>query len=309
MKTMNHKFNRSQNKSMAQLRAPFLATCTAIVLLSANLASAGVLLTEDFLSSDGYTDGVALKDQTLTGPSGLTGSWTAGTSLLKYEDSANLGNAGGGAIINQTAGNNRGSTRALSPTLQFDNDTSAYYLSFNMSFSTVDATGGAFTGIRHADGTGFAFGLAAGVKDGNFVLFNRNSATSAHEVVDLGVAYTAGTHSFFIKLDNGGTADWNGTENMTIWINPSDTSSELAATLSSTVTTTFTSTSGAGSNPLNTLTLSTDDEYTAASTIGFDQIILATDWDSVVAIPEPSTALLMMMVGGAMLLLGKKRKS
>ena len=287
MKTMNHPFHRISSQGMTNARATFMAACTVVFLLSASLSSADALLTEDFLSSDGYADGAALKNQTLTGPYEFTGNWSEGTRLLKYHDSANLGHVGGGVSIDYTAGASlRNSSRSLSPTYQFDSSTSAYYVSFKMHFSTVTTTGEAFTGIRHADGSGFAFGLVAGVKDGNYAMFNRD-ASGTHAVVDLGVAYTTGTHLFVIKLDDGGDGNWDtGTDQISIWIDPSDFSSEVAATTSSAFHTTLASTSGAGSAPLDTLTLSTRN-FQANATIGFDHIILATDWDSVVVIPKP----------------------
>ncbi|MBC2602622.1 hypothetical protein [Puniceicoccus vermicola] len=288
----------------------------AAILFGTSILQAAPLVKESFLASDGYVEDGAIGTQDLTGPSGLatgTDVWAASTSIMTYKDEYNLSygsytGTGGGVGITNPNSNARFASRTVTPSLPFDNSVSTYYVSFLMDLSSVDATGDAFVAFRSdSSGDNFAFGLGAGVKDGNFMLMNRNSATGVHEYVDLGTAYTSGTHLFVIKLDNGGNSNWNGTEQMSIWIDPIDISSEAAATSDSIVYQSMTSTSGAGSQPIDQLTLHTSDFTANDVLVQFDEATIGTSWSDVVMIPEPGGfALLFGIIGGGILFLRRR---
>ncbi|WP_269522671.1 PEP-CTERM sorting domain-containing protein [Coraliomargarita parva] len=286
--------------------AAFFASVTAL--------HASPLLQESFLPSDGYSNTAAadafpgdLKDQVLTGPSGFSGSWTGSTSLIQYNTANNLsygsyaGLGGGVGFATPADSTARYVERGLSSALAFNGGTSSYYLSFMMDVSAVDATGMSYVSVRNNNpgSDNFAFGLGAGVMDGNFMLVNRNSSNTA-EYLDLGTAYTTGTHLFVIKLDDGGDGNWDaGSDQMTIWIDPTDLSSEANATSSSLVYSSIVSTSGAGSFSMDEITMGAN-SFASAATIQYDEIVLGTSWSDVVVVPEPSTyALLFGFMGVA----------
>ncbi len=293
------------------------------MLASMSVLQADILLKESFVSSDGYSESAGgsgnLKAQSLSGPEGFElgdAVWTGSTSLMCYSDAFNLSapslhfSAGGGvglSLINPTS---RSLIRAHED-ISFNDSTPAFYMSFLINLGSVDPTGIAYVSVaNNAIGNNFAYGLGAGVKDGRFMLINRDPVGQNKSLyIDLGTEYTKGTHLIIIKLDSGADGLWDeGFDQVTVWIDPQDTTTEASATLRNTTHFSIESSSGAGAYPMNELTLYTADFSTVTEAI-FDEIRVGTTWEDVTDgagtssiktdIPEPTAYALIF--GGASL--------
>lgn len=198
------------------------------------------LACDGFRAESGYSESTlkngALSTQNLNGPTGWAGkAWDVsgpnGSDLFVFREEAGLSfpaiayPGGGGVQIVPIDESPRTRARNLEPAVVFSGRTTIY-MSFLLRLDAPHAFGTAWAAFEHGGGNNL--GLGAGIHEGNLVALLRTSK-GERVLQEIGPAVVEKTYYFVIKLiDSDG--QWKGTDEMEIWINPSDVSSEAAAT-------------------------------------------------------------------------------
>ncbi|WP_197525118.1 PEP-CTERM sorting domain-containing protein [Botrimarina hoheduenensis] len=149
--------------------------------------------------------------------------------------------------------------------------------------------------------------LGAASSDGlttDFVLRHVGSSGSLQdEVLDAGIASVIPTQTV-VRIDfNDDPGNPAGNSQLTVWHNPTNTSSESAASAS--VAPTVFRTFALGTNADMTHLTFAGINYSRAAS--FDEPRLATTWDAALAVPEPGSAFL-MLIGVTALGMGRSRR-
>lgn len=229
--------------------------------------------------------------QKLGGPAGWEPSWTlpkdGPSSLYVFREAAGLTYpaitypGGGGIQITPTDTSAQSIGRKfVGGGLPMKNNT-AIYASFLLSASEKRPQGTAyalFTGIG---------GLGAGISDGFLMVLARqdtgkdeNGMAKREWVPMLSQEYNAQTvYYFVIKISDGGDA-WGGPDDMCVWINPKDVSSEeKAGTTAIVYNTEGPGNVGAPSGSINQMILYA--ENLQGVVLKFDEFRIGTTWESV----------------------------
>lgn len=221
----------------------------ALSFLSVGLALAETSVHDGFVEESGYLESAGgdgrLSGQTLSGPPHWQPTWNLPKSGVSpaflFRREAGLTHpaitypAGGGVQI--TAGDAEIHTvgRKLAKGIPMNGNTEIY-ASFLLSVSGHKAQGGAyvlFTGVG---------GLGAGIHDGALMVLSRQNAgpnetgqNQSEWIPLLFDEYKANTtYLFIVKISDGGD-EWAASDDMEVWINPKDISSEQAASSSALV--------------------------------------------------------------------------
>jgi hypothetical protein len=288
----------------------------------AGSAHAAVIAYDPFSTSDNYSvtaggDSLGrLPNQsglTNTVGTGLASTWTTvsgATSNYLYRAAGSLtypglATAGNGGIQFTPGDDNFRNARRDTSANIVTADTSNYYASFLLQTgSVVDANGDAtvFFGVNNANTTGFG----AGISDGSLALQWRDSGGTL-QYQSLGTAYTANTTYLFVIKITEGAADWGSSEAQTVWVNPTDFTSDATLTSSALASGTNAATFGvANSNALGGISFQTQN-LNGAGVMYADEFRLGTTLADVVPVPEPSTALLLIGSLGSMMALRRRR--
>lgn len=210
----------------------------SILLLPGSLFSQ--LAYDGFRPETGYSATTAkngsLGTQQLTGPSGWAGtSWDIpgpkGSELFVFREDAALTApaisypGGGGVLIAPSDAAPRTRARNLAGPVPFAGK-SAFYMSFLLRVDGPDCGGTAYATFENAGGNNL--GLGAGVHEGNLVLLTR-TAKGERVLQALGPAAPQTVYYLVIKLADNDN-DWKSTDDLEIWVNPADVSSEAKAT-------------------------------------------------------------------------------
>lgn len=187
----------------------------------------------------GYSAGApkkgALSTQQLNGPDGWAGkSWDIpgpkGSDLFVFREDAALAfpaisyPGGGGVEVSLSDGMPRTRARNLSAPVSFAGKP-AFYMSFLLRVDGLDCGGTAYATFENAGGNNL--GLGAGIHEGNLVLLSR-TARGDRVLQAIGPAAPQTVYYFVIKLSDN-DQDWKGTDDLEIWVNPADISSEARA--------------------------------------------------------------------------------
>lgn len=200
-----------------------------------------------------------------------------------------------------------------------------YYISLVTQIATGDAAGAlGFVGagftnsnasVAQADanlvgGAGLrGFLLGAASSDGlttDFVLRHvGSSGVLQDELLDDAIENVIPTQTI-VRIDfNDDPGNAAGNSKLTVWHNPSDTSSELAAS-ASTAPLEFRTFGLVTSADITHLTLTGINYSRAAS---FDEPRFATTWEAALAVPEPATAFLLAIGAAGALARGRSRRN
>ncbi|HYO26558.1 MAG TPA: hypothetical protein VEQ85_16575 [Lacipirellulaceae bacterium] len=179
-------------------------------------------------------------------------------------------------------------------------DSGTTYFSFLISKNTPDSMRSINVAFFNGTSERFAIaqvGAAAGNSGGNLALYMNNSNPA-------GIVNSANP----IAMGNGvthlvlGKIEWNaaGFETVSMWVDPTDVTTEVAAGPVYASTSAFELTAITGVRPFvgNTVAAGANNPALPAVSANFDEIRIGGTWASVtseaVAIPEPSAALLMV---------------
>ncbi len=188
----------------------------------------------------GYSEaagkGGSLGGQQLKGPSGWAGkSWDIpgpnGSELFVFREDAGLTlpgvtYPGGGAVqMSPTDAAPRTRARNLSAVAPFAGK-AAYYMSFLLRVDGPDCGGTAWAAFENGGGNNL--GLGAGVHEGNLVLLTR-TAKGQRVLQAIGPATPQTVYYLIIKLSDT-DGEWKSSDDLEIWVNPADVSSEAKAT-------------------------------------------------------------------------------
>lgn len=210
-----------------------------VLLFSPGLALAQ-LAYDGFRPEAGYSASTAKKGslaaQQLTGPPGWAGaSWDIpgpkGSELFVFREDAGLTfpaityPGGGGVEIAPSDALPRSRGRNLTAPVLFAGKTS-FYMSFLLCVDGPDCGGTAYATFENAGGNNL--GLGAGIHEGNLVLLTR-TAKGDRVWQAIGPAAPQNVYYIVIKLSDNDEG-WKGTDDLEVWVNPSDVSSEARAT-------------------------------------------------------------------------------
>lgn len=265
----------------------------------ASSSSGAIVAYDGFVAGDSNAEGEYVpgadsrhlftgQDPTLTG---FTGAWTEannarfelGTSpisSLAYSDGTNSLVTSGNAAFREF--NNGVSSRALNVAgLNGDNTTT--YFSFLLKLDDATALGR----VEFSESaSSFGTGIRIRTDGSNFIASAASSSTTL-------AATDTNTHLFVWKVDFGATTDaWS------LWVDPTDLTTETTATLSGV------SGTGTGNINLTHLVLMRETGGTAGNGFIVDEIRIGESWADVTPVPEPSTFALyagMMALAGLML--------
>jgi len=213
------------------MNGKFLSLCLFPVLAHAQLAYDGFRPETGYSAQAGKSG--SLGAQQLHGPAGWGGtSWDVkGSELFVFREDAALTFSaitypgGGGVQIAPIDATPRTRGRNLEPAIPFAGRTSLY-MSFLLRVDAPDCGGTAWAAFENSGGNGL--GLGAGIHEGNLVLLTR-TARGERVLQALGPAAPATVYYFIIKLSDS-DGSWKGSDDLEIWVNPSDVSSEVKAT-------------------------------------------------------------------------------
>jgi hypothetical protein len=211
---------------MKPLLLAFLLPCSGF----AQLAYDGFRLETGYSAGTGKKG--ALSTQSLNGPAGWAGnawdiSGPKGSDLFIFREDAALTfpaisyPGGGGVEISPSDGLLRTRGRNFSTPVVFAGK-SAFYMSFLLKVDGPDCGGTAYATFENAGGNNL--GLGAGIHEGNLILLTR-TAKGDRVLQSIGPAAPGTTYYFIVKLSDN-DADWKSTDDLEIWINPTDVSSE-----------------------------------------------------------------------------------
>lgn len=191
---------------------------------------------DGFRPESGYSEksakGGSLSTQHLDGPLGWAStSWDVpgpkGSELFVFREDAALIFAaitypgGGGVQMSPSDGLPRTRARNLASAIPFQGRT-ALYMSFLLRVEAPDCGGTVWAAFENAGGNNL--GLGAGIHEGNLVLLSRTSR-GERVLQAIGPAAPGTTYYFIIRLsDTDGT--WKGADDLDVWVNPTDVSSE-----------------------------------------------------------------------------------
>jgi len=245
----------------------------------------------EFAGEDGR-----LNAQKLTGPPGWEAGWSlpkeGSSALYVFREAAGLKYpaitypGGGGVQITATDTSSQNVGRKMTGGIPMKGNT-AVYASFLFSASEKRPQGTAyalFSGIG---------GLGAGISDGFLMVLARQETgkddagmTKREWVPMVSQEYTPNTvYYFVIKISDGGDA-WGGPDEMSVWINPKDISSEdKASTTAIMFNTEAPGNIAPPSGSINQVTLFS--ENLQGVTLKFDELRIGTTWESVTGPVNP----------------------
>jgi hypothetical protein len=243
---------------------------------------------ENFLPASGYSELVVegkLSAQDLSGSNGWKGQWALPKSgpspAYLYKESANLApSAGGGVSITPPDDGVYEIGRRLTKSIPTKGN-KAIYASFLLNVSEKKPQGMAyvlFSGIG---------GLGAGVKDGSLMVLSRQDTgvTEEGQAIKewaplLSQEYEPNKPYFFVVKISDGEDEWGATDEMEVWINPKDVSTEQAGSSNSLVNNTDSPGNIAPpSGSIGQVTLHV--ENLQGITVTFDDLRVGTTWESV----------------------------